>query len=172
MKLPFCPHEEEVAENLREDRWPWGANPALLVHTRNCRACSDILLAAQTLQQARSAAVRSMQVGSPGYLWWRAQLRLRNRAIDRMAEPVVWAEKIALISVACVACASAIWQRALITDWFGWLTTLFQSQAFRLDALWLPAAGGGNLIGYTVLAALGAFACIGGLALFITAGKE
>ena len=172
MKLPFCPHEEETAASLRENRWPCAADPALLIHARNCRRCSDIVLTAQTLQQARSVAVQSAHIGSPGYLWWRAQLRRRNRAVERVAEPIVWAEKFALISILCVACGFAFWQWGLVTDWLSWLAALFHSQAFQLDVLWLSSTSAGNLIGYSLLAGLGALVCIGALTLFMSAGKE
>jgi hypothetical protein len=171
MKLPFCPHEERVAELLNENRWPWAADPALLDHARKCGRCSNVVFAVQILQQSRSATVLAAHAGSPDYLWWRAQLRLQNSAVEQITKPVVWAEKLALIGMLCVAGGFLVRQWGHIGDWISGLADIFNSQAFRLSAVWLHSTFEGNLIGYSMLAGLAAIACIGGLTLFLSDPK-
>jgi hypothetical protein len=110
--------------------------------------------------------------GSPGYLWWRAQLLRRNSVAEQIAKPVVWAEKLALIGLLCVASVFFFRQWGHIGNWIGGFADIFDSQAFGLSAIWLRSAFEGNLIGYSILAGLAAIACIGGLTLFMSDGKE
>jgi len=171
MKLPFCPHEERVAELLREDKWPSAADPALRTHAGNCSRCSDVVLAVQALQQGRSARMLTAHAGSPYYLWWRAQLLRRNSTVERITKPLIWAERFALICMLCVAGGFVFWQWGQITEWIGGMSGIFDSQ-YLPNTIWLPSTVKSNLIIYSLLAVLAAIAGIGGLTLFMSGEKE
>jgi hypothetical protein len=171
MKLPFCPHEEKVAELLRENRWPWAADPVLLTHAGKCSRCIDVVFAMPILQQTRSASMMVAHIGSPYYLWWRAQLRRRNSTVEQVTKPLVWAEKFALICVLCIAASVAFWQWAQIGEWIGSMAGIFDSQSLQ-DVIWMPSVFESKPVVYSILAGLAAIACVGGLTLFTSGGKE
>jgi hypothetical protein len=158
----FCSHQEKLALELRQGRPPEVWDKELRAHVAACRSCSDLLLVAQSLQQDRISTVNAAQVASPGALWWRAQVRLRNGAMERVTRPIAVAEKFALISITAVALALIVWKRS---QFLGWLLGL----ADLPHAGTLPAAP--SLIdGWTTLfmaAGLGTVAICAGLAMYL-----
>lgn len=171
--LHFCFQEKEVEAALREGRWPGGCDPALRSHVDVCRCCNDLVFMAQTLEQARIETAQAAHLTSPpGVLWWQAQLRLRNGAVERIARPIAVVEKLALVSTVLVALGLAAWQWSQITDWLRWLADLSHSNAFRLDTLWSASSAGGNSILILLIASLGTLALFGGLAVYLVAKKE
>jgi hypothetical protein len=147
MRFPFCPEEEKIAKLLSENRWDRDADPELLAHVEKCPGCSEVVFGLQILRQGRDAGV-SNNAGSPGYLWWRAQLRRKNGAFEQAARPVVWAELLALILVILFAGAFAFLQWGQFRDWF-----LIREGSI---ALWAMLGG------------LSAVICLGGLALYFS----
>ena len=172
MKLQFCSQEKEVAAVLREGRWPAACDPALRAHVTACRGCNDLVLVAQALQQLRADTMPGAQVESPGTLWWKAQVRRRNAAVERMSRPIALVEKVALASTAAAGCGLAVWQRSQIAGWLSWLGDLPHSKAFRLDALWPAASNASSGIVVLLIASLGTFALFGGLAVYWFAEKD
>ncbi len=96
MKLTSCPHENWLRALLERGRWPQTAAPELRAHIRSCRSCSDLVLVAEAFQQARAVTIAAARPVSPGVLWWRAQLRRRNAAVERIARPLLGAQLFAL----------------------------------------------------------------------------
>jgi hypothetical protein len=172
MKLKFCAQEKEVAAVLREGRWPAACDPALRAHAAACRGCSDLVLVAQALQQLRADTMPAAHVASPGALWWKAQVRRRNAAVERMSRPIAVVEKVALASTAAAGCGLAVWQRTQIAGWLSWLGDITHSKAFRLDALWPAASNPSSGIMVLLIVSLGTFALFGGLAVYWLAEKE
>jgi hypothetical protein len=147
MKLPFCPHEEQVAGIVNRNLWPGEANSALLEHARACSRCSEVLFAVEILQTSRASAMMSSQDISSGHLWWRAQLRRKSGAVAQMTRPIVWAEWLAFTGMLCIIAGFAFWQRTEIVDFFS------------------------SFIGISILAGLTAILCVGGLTLFLADRK-
>jgi hypothetical protein len=159
MKSYFCAKRKEVAAALREGGWPEACDPALHAHVTACADCNDLVLVAQTLQQARRETLRGPQPASPGMLWWRSELRLRSKAVDRMTRPVAITETIALISILLAALGLVAWQWNPIAGWL-----------FSLDDV--STSGTAGWIPILLVASLGTFVLAWGLALFLTTEKD
>ena len=97
MTFRTCSFENELTQALKDGHWPQGCAPELRAHVENCVNCSDLVLVTQTFQSARSESERAALSGSPSLLWWRAQLRRRNAATERVSRPVTIAEIFALV---------------------------------------------------------------------------
>jgi hypothetical protein len=170
MRLPFCPYEEKIARLLNENRWD--SDPALLVHAGKCARCSEVVLSVQTLQHNRANTMMLSRAGSPGNLWWRAQLRRQNGMLEQIAKPLVWTEWLALCSMLCLAAGFAFWQWGQIGNWFSKLRLILGTPVFHLGEIWLRATQEYSLIWLPILAGLTAIACICGLALLLSDQKE
>ncbi len=144
MRYPFCPQEEKIAGMLKENPWPQDADPALLDHVVTCNRCSEIVFAAEMLHRARTSTILSAPVISPGYLWWRAQLRRRSGVVEKVIRPIVWAEWFALVGMLCIAVGFGFLQRAQLLDLFR------------------------TFVGLSMLAGLTAVLCVAGLTLFLS----
>ena len=98
----------------------------------------------EMLQSGRASAMMAAPAASPGYLWWRAQLRRKSGSVEQMARPVLWAERFALAIMLCVVAGVAFWQKAQFAS-------LFTSS-----------------LGWSILAGLTAILSVGGLTLFLS----
>ena len=157
MKSYFCSQQERVTAAIHAGQWPEGCDPELRAHVESCPTCSDAALVAQALRQARHAAIQSPQLPSPGLLWWRAQIRRRNAAIERMTRPIAVAEKIALCTVLLATIALIGWQYQPLASWF--------------SNFWAPFSTLGQVPGLLLLAA-GSLAVFGGFAVYLLRAKE
>lgn len=149
MKNHFCSQHEAVATAVRSGQWPEGCDPALRAHVETCESCGDLLLVAQTLQMAHKEATQSARIAAPGLLWWKAQLRRRNAAIQSVTRPVAVAEKIALLVMVLAVVALVVWQHSQLAAW--------------LAGIWEPLSSitqipGALLIGFGTLLLFGGFA--------------
>lgn len=149
MKSYFCSQQNLVEAALRSGHWPEGCDPALRAHVENCVACSDLVLVAQSFQQARAQSIETVRLAAPGTLWWRAQLRRRNAAIQSVTWPVAVAEKISLVILIVAAVVLALWQRGEVV---GWLASLWNPLS---NFVQVPLA---LLVGFGSLLVFGAFA--------------
>jgi hypothetical protein len=169
MKFPGCEHESEIAASLREGRWPEACDPSLRAHVDQCRHCADFVLVAQTLQQARVESGDAARLAPPGLIWWRAQLRRRNGAVDRVNQPVALAEKLAFVGLLLALGSLAVWQQNQIGAWVQWLTNLPNSTAFQFNTFWTSSSGWIHLF---LIGSLGTMALLGGLAAYLLARDE
>ena len=137
MNFGACPQEAEITELLRRGHWPQAAAAELRVHAESCAACRQRILLTQAFGRERAAASASARLESPGVLWWRAQLRRRNAAIERIQRPIlgaqVFAVAVALIAAAVYFASEA--KRSL--GWFAWIADI--PRALHLQSL-LPAS--------------------------------
>lgn len=128
-----CPREAEVSAILHRGYWPHACEPELRKHVESCDRCASQLLVLHAFQSARAEAVHVARVGHPNLLWWRAQLRRRNEALERVAKPVATAHIFALC-VSLLAAAAGV--GSLLrngVDWSSWLPS--SSSISQLDAL-------------------------------------
>jgi len=102
-----CPREAELQAALRAGRWPAASDAALRDHVAQCRSCSDVALVMHTMQQARAQA-NTPALQAPGTLWWRAQLRRRQQAVEQATRPIVLAE-IAAFAAVFAGLALSVW---------------------------------------------------------------
>jgi len=96
MTLRPCSREKEVAELLERGGWPQACAPDLRAHVSGCRSCGDLVLVTETFQRARAGAAGAARLASPEAIWWRAQLRRRNAAVERVGKPILGAQIFAL----------------------------------------------------------------------------
>jgi hypothetical protein len=135
--MKSCPHEAEAKAVLRRGHWPDACEPELRQHVETCDRCASQLLVLHAFQSARAEAVQVARLDHPDLLWWRAQLRRRNSALQRVGRPVTIAQIFAL-------CISILTATALLgsllrngVNWSSWLpapSTLAQFDALSLVA--------------------------------------
>ena len=128
-----CPHEAEVQAILRQGHWPEACDPELRKHVQACRTCSEQLLVLHAFHSARAQAMQVARVDHPNLLWWRAQLRRRNEALQRVSRPITTAQILAL----CISIlAAAALLRSQLGKGFNWSSWLPQtSSASHFDAI-------------------------------------
>lgn len=164
---PFsCVREREVMALLRQGYWPEACPEELRVHVEACRFCSDLVLVTSALENERRATMPMARLEAPGALWWRAQLRKRNLAIEKMARPIFGAQVFALVMAVVVATAVLVWQAG---NWSAWIADL--PHVLHLDAL-LPAglADGGQMIWIVPLVAT--IAVLSGVVVYLVSEKQ
>ena len=168
---PFaCPHEQEVAELLRLGQWPDAVPAELRDHAAACRTCSDLVLVTQTFQLARASAAIATPIQSAGALWWRAQLRNRNAAIERISKPIIGAQIFAFIVSVAVAAGVLAWQVHRGFHFLAWIQSL--PAALHLDALFpaaMPDFSGGLMLLLPILATL---ALVSGVVVYLASEKQ
>jgi len=169
MKFTYCPEEHELAAALREGRWPAACDPALRQHVEQCEACSDLVLVATTLEQARSEEMENAPAISPGLLWWRAQLRRRNAALEQVSKPIGVAGKFALALSIMTAFALVMWQRAPLWDWLAGFQDLARSKVAQID---IAGQGAAAFPPPLLVASLGALALFSGFIIYLVCRPE
>src|SRR5215469_12297566 len=124
MRLGACGREKEVLELLARGHWPDACTGELRAHAAACRSCQDLILVKQAFRADRLVAAGSARLESPGVLWWRAQLRRRNAAIERISRPILGAQIFAWVVCLAAAVVYILWQNRRGFDWLGWLGDL------------------------------------------------
>jgi hypothetical protein len=137
----------------------------------DCRACADLLLVTQAFQQSRASTAAQAQLPAPGAIWWRAQLRRRNAAVERMGKPLQGAYVFALLIMAVVAVAVVISEARQGFHWPDWLgqsqISTVLAQTFNPSA-WL-SSGGSLAILIPVLASV---ALVGAVVVYLTVERQ
>jgi hypothetical protein len=170
MRIGTCSNETELAELLRRGHWPEASSPEMRAHVAGCTTCSRHVLLTQAFARERATASAAARLDSPGALWWRAQLRRRNAALERIARPMLGAQIFAIV-VALVAAALFLASQVKHgLGWFAWLAEV--PRALRLQAL-LPASGLNWSAGAWILSALLAiFVLLSGVFAYIASDKR
>jgi hypothetical protein len=130
MTLRPCPRQSEVRDLLAIGHWPHACPADLRAHLDNCRACADLVLVTNAFQHSRAAAAAEVKLPAPGAIWWRAQLRRRNAAVDRVSKSIAGAYVFALTLSLLAAVALAFSQARHGLRWLNWIE---QSQGSPLD---------------------------------------
>jgi hypothetical protein len=159
MTFRTCFYEKELTQALKDGHWPEGCGPELRAHVDACGQCSDLVLVTQTFQCARTESEHGAPCGSPGLLWWRAQLRRRNTAAERVSRPITIAQTFALMVNGFVGVVFVASQYRHGLHWASWWSDLVPPPALHA----LPTGSGQvdwNLLllisGFGVLAFLSA----------------
>ena len=182
MMLRSCPREAEVKALLERGQWPQACAPDLRDHVSTCRSCSELALVTTAFQRARNQAIGAAKPGSPGLLWWRAQLRRRNVAVERISKPILSAQIFALAVNLVVAAAVTVWQARHGVAWLTWL----QELAHSINSQWLGSlllndllhidlfsSGSNSLLGPLMLiSALSALALVGCVVVYFASQKQ
>ena len=169
MRFGECPREAEVTELLGRGQWPQASSDELRAHVAGCRACREAVLVREAFGRERIQAAGEARLESPGVLWWRAQLRRRNAAIERIGRPLVGAQVFAW--AVCLAAAGLyfLWQARRGFDWFAWLGEV--PRALHLGAL-VPAAWGDSPWGMWLALSVAMLALMGGVIVYLASEKR
>jgi hypothetical protein len=150
-----CARASEIQQTLLAGRWPLAASAELSEHVRGCRSCAELVRVSVAFQQDRSAMVQAKQLDSPSLLWWRAQLRRRQAAMEKVSRPMWGAQVMAMVLAVCVAAGFLGWSLR-DTSFEGALKTA------------LTGVGLTPLLGVVALMAL----LLGGVAVYLTLERE
>lgn len=176
MTLRSCPREKEVSELIERGQWPQASLPELRDHVRGCRGCSDLALVAAAFQRERKQALAAANTGfanasSAGPLWWRAQLRRRRAAVERIERPLVGAQIFALAVCLAAALGFAGFEARNGIAWLSWLEGLPQTAAVQfadLSSSSLLSSGRTWLL----LAAAATLALLSGVVVYLASEKR
>lgn len=144
MSMGICKRQAEVRELLFRGHWPHACPADLRTHLDTCRGCAELAAVTEAFQRSRAAAVFEARLPAAGAIWWRAQLRRRNAALERVGRPIMGAYLFALTVMLLVACAAVIEQARHGVRWLDWLP---QFEVARLHltgfnaSLWLSSGG-------------------------------
>ena len=141
---PFtCVRERELSDLLHNGHWPQACPDELRAHVASCRNCSDLVLVTESLQASRRQMAELPRLEPAGAIWWRAQLRRRNAAIEKVSRPILGAQIFAVLMTLVVLAAIAAWQFGNWSAWFSdlpgtlHLTALIPSSMPESSALWI-----------------------------------
>lgn len=172
MTFQPCPREKEIRDLFAHGKWPQAATPELRAHINECRSCSDLVLVTESFRQARAAAIAAARPGSPGALWWRAQLRRRNAAVERLTRPLLGAQIFALAVTLLAGIVFAVIEARNGIAWLDWLQQLAQSTATHWDQLRTTGTLDPTWGVSVLLPALAALALLTGVAAYFAMERE
>jgi len=119
-----CSREHEVVEAVSSGRWPDACGADLRNHVMRCGVCTDIVSVARALHDEHGFALARTRVPSAGLVWWRAELRARQKAAQAAQRPMTLASSLAAAAAAGVAAALIAEMVPSIRELFGAFTGL------------------------------------------------
>lgn len=167
MKLKVCAYEKEVKQLLLRGGWPTACTDELRAHMAACRGCADLVLVTASFQRERQTAVSAARIGTPGALWWRAQLRRRNAAVERIARPIMGAHLFALFVCAAVVIAALTDQARHGIAWLTLLEELPHALTVNLSGIWSSMLLDSGWSFLVLLPAIATLALLSGVAVFL-----
>lgn len=167
-----CSREKEVTELLRQGGWPDACAPELRVHVSECRSCGELVLVTQAFQGARANTAPTAKFTSPGALWWRAQLRRRNAAVERVGKPILGAQIFALGVNLLLVVGFLAYQARNGVNWLLWLEQLPQSFTICLESLWSSGLFNSGWSLMVLIPAIATVALLSGVAVYLATGKQ
>jgi len=162
MKAPECPREQDVINAIVTGRWPDRCDESLSAHAAECAICEELVEVTSVLRLDREGLHEEMSLPSAGQVWWRAAVRARLEASQRVARPFSW---LFGVSVACAvgltfAVVQLLWSPMQLAwgssssgVWASWFD-------FEFSRLLLALTNLGPLATTGVFVLLGAAACL------------
>jgi hypothetical protein len=105
-------------------------------------------------------------------LWWRAQLRRRNEAVERIGRPILGAQIFALAVNLVLAVTFVVWQARNGLAWLTRLEQLPQTATLHLGSLWSSAMLNFGLDWMVMIPALATLALLGGVVVYLASEKQ
>jgi hypothetical protein len=172
MILKPCSREKEVDELLRRGLWSAACTPDLRAHVSACRSCGDLVLVTETFLRARAETANAAQVSTPAALWWRAQLRRRNAAVERIGKPILGAQIFALAVNLFIVVAFLAYQARNGMGWLSWLEQLPEAYSLHLDNLGQSALLNPGWSLMVLIPALATLALLGGVVVYLASERQ
>ena len=164
-----CPREAEVQAILRQGHWPEACDDDFRSHVQTCPTCSDQLLVLHAFHGARDQAMQAARLDHPNLLWWRAQLRRRNEALQRVGRPITRAQTFALCIGILAAAALLRSQIGSGLEWSSWLPASYSSHFNALSFFTSVMADWGLLL---LLTGLGTVLLLGAVAVYLASDRN
>lgn len=172
MTFVSCPCEKEIRELVESGQWPLASPPDLRSHAAACRSCADLVLVASAFQRARSTTLAAARPVSAGAIWWRAQLRSRQQAFERIQRPLIGAQVFGLVAVLLPIIGFVAWQAQHGLTWLTWFGKSSQSAQLQAGNLATSAPQGSATGLIFMVVAAGTIALIAVLALYFEAERK
>jgi hypothetical protein len=172
MIFSSCPHEKEVAELLARGHWEHACSPELRDHVSACRTCGDLVLVSTAFQSARAQAAGAASVGSPGPLWWRAQLRRRNEALMRVGKPLLGAQIFALAVSLLLAGGFLSYLAKDGVQWLTWREQFRQAPGLFFGSLWPSALFNSGWSLSVMIPVLATLALLSGVVVYLASERQ
>ncbi|MGD0912441.1 MAG: hypothetical protein ABR928_11120 [Terracidiphilus sp.] len=167
MTLVSCNCEKDIRELVERGQWPLAAPRELRDHAAQCRTCADLVLVASAFQRVRSTTLAAAKPVSAGSIWWRAQLRSRQQAFERIQRPLIGAQVFALVALLVPIIGFVAFEARHGLAWLSWFGTA--SQSAQLHAGDLSSSSPSGLI-FVVAAAT--IALIAGVAVYFATERK
>ena len=177
MKLTPCPYEKEMRRLMARGQWPDACPAELRAHVSGCRTCGDLVLVSEAFQQERTEALAEARPVAPAVLLWRAQLRRRNAAVERMSLPLLGAEIFACAVTLVAALGFAGFEARNGVAWFTWsywhewFVQLPQAAAAQWESLGFGALAGSGWSWMVLVPAVATLVLLGGVAVYFATDK-
>ncbi len=166
MSMGSCKRQAEVRELLTRGHWPHACPAELRAHLDSCRSCAELVAVTEAFQRSRATAVIEARLPAAGAIWWRAQLRRRNAALERVGRPILGAYLFALTVMLLVAGAAVIEQARHGVRWLDWLPQLELARLHVTSSnASLSLSSGGALL--VLLPVFAAVALVGAVVLYL-----
>jgi len=136
VRFGACAQEREVGALLRGGQWPQGCGPELREHVAACARCSEMVLVRTAMQGLRAGDVKAARLEAPGVIWWRAQLRRRNQALEQVARPLKAAQLFALAVTVSFAAGFGVSEVRHSSEWLARLASLSVSSVVATISGW------------------------------------
>jgi hypothetical protein len=169
MTFRACSYEKEITQALKDGHWPQGCGPELRAHVEACGNCSDLVLVTQTFQGARSESERAAPCGSPSLLWWRAQLRRRNAATERVSRPITIAQTFAWFVVVLMGVVFVASQYRHGLRWASWWSEFVPARGLHVLPLGSGPVGWNLLL---LISGFGVLVLLSGLVVYLASEKS
>jgi hypothetical protein len=127
MRFGGCAHEREVGTLLRGGQWPAGCGAELREHVGGCARCSELVLVRGAMQGLRGGDMAASRLEAPGVIWWRAQLRRRNAALEQVARPLRAAQMFALAVVVSFGAGFGVAELRHSSEWMARISAALDS---------------------------------------------
>lgn len=164
---PFtCNRERELTVLLHNGHWPQACPDELRAHVASCRNCSDLVLVTEPLQVSRRQTAELPRLEPAGAIWWRAQLRRRNAAIEKVSRPILGAQIFAVLMTLIVVATIAIWQ---FSNWSAWFADL--PGTLHLTAL-IPSSIPESGILWIIVPVIATIALLSGIVVYLASEKQ
>lgn len=168
MMFRTCSHEEELTQALKDGHWPQGCGSELRAHVDACGDCRDLVLITQTFQHARGESEVAPPSSSPSLLWWRAQLRRRNAATERVSRPITIAQTFAWLVVVLVGAVFVVFQYRHGLHWASWWSELVSPRAVHVLSM---GSGQGAWNFLLLISGFGVLALLSALVVYLASEK-